>query len=115
MFDPYHVVTDDEFFNYPDWMFEWPGPAYGYDPLYDTAEMEQYVTLTNDLRVQMNWGLAKGQNNINYNNIYYLLRSRSYSIYGDGLINESFFLTWTLGNVTFGDINHWAHHFSRKN
>jgi len=115
VFDPYHVVTDDEFFNYPDWMFEWPGPAYGYDPLYDTAEMEQYVTLTNDLRVQMNWGLAKGQNNINYNNIYYLLRSRSYSIYGDGLINESFFLTWTLGNVTFGDINHWAHHFSRKN
>ena len=97
-------------------MFLWPGPYYGYDPDKDIAEQEVVSTLSNNVTVQMNWGFEKGANNVNYNNINYLLRSRWYSNYdGNSSMSENIVLSWTFGANTIGDVYHWAHHFSRKN
>lgn len=111
VFDPYHVVTEEEYYNNPSWMFDWPGPTYGYDPDKDTAEFEIISPLINNLSIQMNWGFGP-----NYNSINYLLRSRTYSYYdGSPTISDFIVLSWVVNNETFGGIYHWAHHFIRKN
>ena len=116
VFDPYYNVTEDEYYLYPPWVFQWPGPYYGYDPETDIAEQEVVSTLNNNITIQMNWGFPRGANNVNYNNISYLLRSRWYSTYdGNSSMSEQIVLSWVFGDNTIGYIDHWAHHFSRKN
>lgn len=114
IFDPYHNITEYEYYNYPSWYFDWPN---NYDPYKDTAEFEESMELSNYLYVKMNWGFRKNtQTNTNYNNIQFPLRTRSYSIGENGsyLSNEQIVLRWIVSNGDFSGVLHWAHHFSRN-
>ena len=52
-FDPYHVITDDEFYAYPSWRFDWPN---NYDPDKDTAQFDEYINMNDNILINMNWG-----------------------------------------------------------
>lgn len=111
-FDPYHQITENDLFYYPDWCFEWPVNINSGE----TPETEDILPLMKDEYVKINWG-----HNGTSNNISYILRSKSYSYFdGNPLSNEYINLTWIYyesndSSSTYSNIYNWCHHFSRKN
>ena len=57
-FDPYHYVTEEEYYSLPSWMFEWPsmGEFPDYDPDKDPAIKPVATTLFENTYLLMNWG-----------------------------------------------------------
>lgn len=114
VFDPYHIITENDLFNYPQWCFEWPANC---DPFKDTAELEIVIERTNDVYVRFNWGWGNNVDDNYANNTYNLLRSRSHYIGESGSYNddETIYLSWTpKPNNTFSNVEHWIFRFRRS-
>lgn len=58
VFDPYHYVTDEEFYSLPSWVFEWPsmGQFPDYDPDKEPAVMPIATDLATSVYWKINWG-----------------------------------------------------------
>ena len=118
VFDANHVVTDDEYYSLPAWMFEWPsmGQFPDFDPEKDgSAEIEDRQELNYSEYIKMNFGLPR-------DNDYHVDTSQRFLIYyrttyyGDGgfTFSEDYPLPlWSFQNHTYYHINFWFHHFSR--
>ena len=77
-FDPYHVITDDEYYTFPSWRFDWPND---YDPNKDTAQFDEYVNMIDQIQIKMNWGWGSERTVSDPNNQYI-----TYSIYPNSLL-----------------------------
>lgn len=67
-FDPHHLVTEDDYYNFPSWMFEWPNMIEfpGYDPDKDPAIKPIATTLFENTFLLMNWGYNGNGDDVMY-------------------------------------------------
>lgn len=115
VFDPEHEVTDDEFFNYPDWMFEWPGPAFNYDPITGNAEQSVAIDIVDNTYFLMNWGYDGDCDDVTY-----LARAKQYyynedfsSLY---YVTEGYSsMSWETDNYNYTVFDSMLYNFRRKN
>ncbi|MBE6244848.1 MAG: hypothetical protein E7108_04945 [Bacteroidales bacterium] len=107
VFDPYHIITDDEYYSYPSWRFDWPN---NYDPDKDIAEFDEIVNMTDNIYIRMNWG--NHYIGTNPNNISYLLRTLNHFLGENGTYyqSDSVNLNW----ANYSEVNNFAYNFSRK-
>ena len=114
-FYPDHEVTDDEFFYFPYWMFEWPGPVFGYDPITGNAEQTVSIDIIDNIYFLMNWGWDG-----DYDDATYLARSKNYYYNED--FTELYYSTdnitsvnWHVGNKTYSSVQYMLYGFRRLN
>ncbi|MBQ6311569.1 MAG: C10 family peptidase [Bacteroidales bacterium] len=113
IFDPDHEVTDDEFFYYPDWMFQWPGPIFGYDPITGNAEQSVAIDIVDNTYFLMNWGWDG-----DYDDATYMARSKNYYYNED--FTELYYSTdnianvcWYVGDTGYTVVNDMVYGFRR--
>lgn len=73
VFDPYHSVSEEEFFSHPSWMFEWPGAGSGYDPEKEDTWLTRPIDIIDNTYFLMNWGWDGL-----YDDATYIARSKQY-------------------------------------
>jgi len=126
-FDPYHIVTDEEYYSLPSWMFEWPSPGEfpDYDPDKEPAIKRLSADLTDNTYFMMRWGFTD-YNRID--NVRYNARTRIYYYNEDysQLYNESDIISnpkWKVdkssdGNgidtITYNVVNKMIYNFQIK-
>lgn len=118
VFDADHVVTDDEYYSLPSWMFDWPsmGQFPDFDPGKEgSAVIEDRQELNYSEYIKMNWGLSHGSGTGGNNNPRYLLYYRTTYYYdGGSSYSEDYPLhSWPFQGDTYYNINFWLHHFTR--
>lgn len=117
-FDPYHVITDDEYYSYPSWRFDWPN---NYDPEKDVAEFDEIINLADNVSIKMNWGwltVTNGIYTLDYpNDLSFTLRTNTLYLGENGsyITNNNINLYWAVGDShSFNGVLSFLHHFNRK-
>ena len=98
-FDPYYSVSEEDYLNYPSWMFEWPSPAQypSYDPEKEPALMPIATNLFTNNYWRINWGDDGAGDNI------FFLPASSSSI------------NWKHQYTTYTHVDYILHNFHRLN
>lgn len=124
-FDPNHVITDDEFYSYPSWRFDWPN---NYDPDKDIAQFDECINMNDNIQIKMNWGwgvaiTVPDPNNPGINHTIYP-NSASFSIYsrthflgenGTSYDYDNINLYWTISsNKNYNGVSNFIYNFSLK-
>ena len=106
-FDPYHVVTDDEYYSLPSWMFEWPSPGEfpDYDPDKEPAVKRISADLIDNTYFMMRWGYSDYNriDNVRYNartRIYYYNEDYSQLYYQSDIISNP---KWKVDKSSYGE------------
>ncbi|MBE6244944.1 MAG: hypothetical protein E7108_05445 [Bacteroidales bacterium] len=117
-FDPYHIITDDDYYNYPSWRFDWPN---GFDPDKDVAEFDEIINMTDVTYIGMNWGWKRiSRNHIineNPNDLLFSLRSTTHLLGENGTYYDSdnVNLLWAVSDGhSYSGVTHFVHHLNYK-
>ena len=117
IFDPYHQVTEEEYYSLPSWMFEWPsmGEFPSYDPEKEPAIKSNKVTLIDDTYILMNWGWSSISDDV-----IYLAKSRVYNYNYDYTVLYNLYdtepsqISWPAGGYTFTNVFYMFSRFRNR-
>ena len=113
IFDPYHYVTEEEYYSHPSWMFEWPGAGSGYDPDKEDTWITIPIDIVDNTYFLMNWGWSGSFDNATYlvrSKHYYYNEDFSYLYYSTDDIMP---ISWKADGAKYTVVQHMLYGFRR--